>query len=105
MAKVSLAANCSQHNSLRSLHLQHQPTSGHFDRFFCLQVNFTGQKAAETEGEAMVRELQAGNHEVDRQLDEPTIRLLQNGVLLNPAHTSLASTPESSDDEAGTYSF
>jgi hypothetical protein len=42
-------------------------------------MNFDSSRAAQTEGEAMVRELQAGEHQVDRQLDEGTIQLFKDG--------------------------
>ena len=49
-----------------------------------LQVDFTGEgRPIATEGEAMVRQLQAGGQEVDRQLDAAQIRLFQGGAPLS----------------------
>lgn len=45
-----------------------------------MQVNFPGEKPGETEGETMVRSLQASGHEVDRKLGESAIRLYQGST-------------------------
>lgn len=47
-----------------------------------------------------MRELQAGTHQVDRQLDAPTIRLLENGVFLDAACPLLHSDAKDSEGEA-----
>lgn len=44
-------------------------------------MNFSGTKPAETEGEAMVRQLQRGEHEVDRKLDEAEIQLFDRAAM------------------------
>ena len=68
---------------------------------FTLQVNFTGDRTAETEGEAMVRKLQGGGQEVDRKLDEAEIRLFGHaGPISGSLHaTGGRAEDASSEDE------
>ena len=48
-----------------------------------MQVNFDGSRPTQTEGEAMVLELQRGGHEVDRKLDEGRVQLFKGSKPLD----------------------
>lgn len=73
-----------------------------------MQVNFDATKPVQTEGEAMVLELQRGGHEVDRKLEAGKIQLFKGSEPMlgnaNLAYISSGSGDEDegmSDDEAG----
>ena len=70
-------------------------------------MNFTVQKPSETEGEAMVRTLQAGGHEIDRKLEHSSIQLYKGAAPLTGqgdkfdlAYQNGLHSDDSEDDDA-----
>lgn len=59
-------------------------------RLLNAQVNFDGSKPTQTEGEAMVLELQKGGHEIDRKLAAGDVQLFRS--------SQAAQTPEKFDN-------
>ena len=73
-----------------------------------VQVNFEATKPVQTEGEAMVLELQRGGHEVDRKLEAGKIQLFKGSQPMLGTADSADSVSDSedgdenmSDNEAG----
>lgn len=65
----------------------------------CVQVNFDGSRPAQTEGEAMVLELQRGGHEIDRKLDDGRIQMFKDSEPLNGAILSARNEASSETEE------
>lgn len=72
-----------------------------FEDYTSVQVNFEATKPVQTEGEAMVLELQRGGHEVDRKLEAGKIQLFRGSQPMLGTADSADSVSDSEDEDEG----